>query len=179
MTDKNYYWIKFMNGTVEKTWDKLSSEEIKVYGCGVECYQVVTKDNVLGILDGSKWITKKKPVIDLERSIKELKDFIEELRSESNKQSGEVAILQKQLKELKADSITSESFVSIHYPLSDPDKELERTLRATDLALALWDLKQLYRDRRKYHDQEPAIVTEDEFFGVLEKHGIDLDRILV
>lgn len=73
MTNKNYYWILFRSGEVERTWDRFSSEDIKQYGCGVTHYQVSTGDT-LKTPDESKWIAKKEPVVSLDDLRKEVED---------------------------------------------------------------------------------------------------------
>lgn len=177
------YWLKFRDGTIQVSHGKITKDILErgEYGNGVTHFQEYF--DMTPYYVHSKWEPTEITIIEeeLKREVEReaSKVSIENLTKTLNTLSGSMEILKKELQEIKADSITSESFVSIHFPLQDSDRELERTLKATDLALALWDLSQIYRNNRKYKDQEPAIVSEEEFLEVLEKYGINLDRLVV
>ena len=64
-------------------------------------------------------------------------------------------------------------------------KKLYRVLKATDVYLALWDIRQKLMDLRKQSEDSDKQVEYtcyqralDEFYEALEIKGIDLDREL-
>lgn len=72
---------------------------------------------------------------------------------------------------------------ALTFDLSEPD-DREAHLRATlagNLYGALWDVAQRLRDRVKHGtDDAKVAITEEirqEFFSILETHGVDLDNL--
>lgn len=63
----------------------------------------------------------------------------------------------------------------IEFDLSEPDdrEELERALKATSLAIALWDIQQALRNEMKYNEE----LTEDQY-QILEKMMNKYNEIL-
>ena len=73
----------------------------------------------------------------------------------------------------------------LEFDLNEQDDK-EAHLRATlslDMALAIWDMEQEFRGRLK-HGQLGEVeykVTEDlrnSFYQILNKHGVDLDKMM-
>lgn len=75
---------------------------------------------------------------------------------------------------------------TLEYDLNDPDDE-QAHLRATQslsLALAIWDIEQYLRAQVKYNEQLTADghdaldKAREEFYSILNKHDINMDKIL-
>lgn len=58
--NRSRYWVKYANGHVEKTYSKLTEEEIKIFGCGITHYQA-EKAKYPNTYFADMWVEKKKP----------------------------------------------------------------------------------------------------------------------
>ena len=74
----------------------------------------------------------------------------------------------------------------LEFDLDNPDDKMEhmRCVKATDMALMLWDIKQKIRIKLKYsydlsedelHQWE---VMQDEFYSISDDYGINIDELI-
>lgn len=81
---------------------------------------------------------------------------------------------------------------TIEFNLSDPDEAMEhyRCIKATDLALVLWELSSSKKsvdrmiDAAREEDKnidayDGADLVYDKLYELLEQHGVFLDKIIV
>lgn len=74
----------------------------------------------------------------------------------------------------------------LEFDLDNPDDRMGhmRCVKATDMALMLWDIKQKIRSKLKYsHDlSEDELhqweVMQDEFYSIADDYGINLDLLI-
>jgi len=74
----------------------------------------------------------------------------------------------------------------LKFNLDNPDDKIEhmRCVKATDMALMLWDIKQKIRSKLKYSDDlsEDELhqweVMQDEFYSIADDYGINLDLLI-
>lgn len=75
---------------------------------------------------------------------------------------------------------------NLKFDLDNPDDRMEhmRCVKATDMALMLWDIKQNIRSKLKYSDDlsEDELhqweVMQDEFYSIADDYGINLDLLI-
>jgi hypothetical protein len=74
----------------------------------------------------------------------------------------------------------------LEFDLDNPDDKMEhmRCIKATDMAIMLWDIKQKIRSKLKYgedlsesefHQWE---LMQDEFYSIASEYGINLDELI-
>ena len=74
----------------------------------------------------------------------------------------------------------------LEFDLDNPDDKMAhmRCVKATDMAIMLWDIKQKIRSKLKYgeylseaefHQWE---VMQDEFYSIASEYGINLDELI-
>lgn len=74
----------------------------------------------------------------------------------------------------------------LKFNLDNPDDKIDhmRCVKATDMALMLWDIKQKIRSKLKYsydlsedelHQWE---VMQDEFYSIADSYGINIDELI-
>ena len=75
--------------------------------------------------------------------------------------------------------------VKVEFNLEDPDERIEhvRCVKALDMACALSDIKSIFRNKLKYGDLSDVLYNYtdkmlEEFFDILDGHGINLDELL-
>jgi hypothetical protein len=74
----------------------------------------------------------------------------------------------------------------LKFNLDNPDDKMEhmRCIKATDMALMLWDIKQKIRRKLKYNEDlsEDELhqweVMQDEFYSIADDYGINLDELI-
>ena len=74
----------------------------------------------------------------------------------------------------------------LKFNLDNPDDKIAhmRCVKATDMALMLWDIKQKIRSKLKYSDDlsEDELhqweVMQDEFYSIADDYGINLDELI-
>ena len=74
----------------------------------------------------------------------------------------------------------------LKFNLDNPDDKIEhmRCVKATDMALMLWDIKQKIRSKLKYSNDlsEDELhqweVMQDEFYSIADDYGINLDLLI-
>jgi hypothetical protein len=74
----------------------------------------------------------------------------------------------------------------LEFDLDNPDDKMEhmRCIKATDMALMLWDIKQKIRSKLKYSEDlsEDELhqweVMQDEFYSIADDYGINLDLLI-
>jgi len=74
----------------------------------------------------------------------------------------------------------------LEFDLDNPDDKIAhmRCVKATDMALMLWDIKQKIRSKLKYSDDlsEDELhqweVMQDEFYSIADDYGINLDLLI-
>jgi len=74
----------------------------------------------------------------------------------------------------------------LEFDLDNPDDRMGhmRCVKATDMALMLWDIKQKIRSKLKYSDDlsEDELhqweVMQDEFYSIADDYGINLDLLI-
>ena len=74
----------------------------------------------------------------------------------------------------------------LKFNLDNPDDKMEhmRCVKATDMALMLWDIKQKIRSKLKYsNDLSEAEfhqweIMQDEFYSIADDYGINLDLLI-
>jgi hypothetical protein len=74
----------------------------------------------------------------------------------------------------------------LEFDLDNPDDKIAhmRCVKATDMALMLWDIKQKIRSKLKYSDDlsEDELhqweVMQDEFYSIADDYGINLDELI-
>ena len=74
----------------------------------------------------------------------------------------------------------------LEFDLDNPDDKMEhmRCIKATDMALMLWDIKQKIRSKLKYSEDlsEDELhqweVMQDEFYSIASDYGINLDELI-
>ena len=74
----------------------------------------------------------------------------------------------------------------LEFDLDNPDDKMAhmRCVKATDMAIMLWDIKQKIRSKLKYgedlsesefHQWE---LMQDEFYSIASEYGINLDELI-
>ena len=74
----------------------------------------------------------------------------------------------------------------LKFDLDNPEDKMEhmRCVKATDMALMLWDIKQKIRSKLKYSEDlsEDELyqweVMQDEFYSIADDYGINLDLLI-
>ena len=74
----------------------------------------------------------------------------------------------------------------LEFDLDNPDDKMAhmRCVKATDMALMLWDIKQKIRSKLKYNEDlsEDELhqweVMQDEFYSIADDCGINLDELI-
>ena len=74
----------------------------------------------------------------------------------------------------------------LEFNLDDIDDKIAhmRCVKATDMALMLWDIKQKIRSKLKYSEDlsENELhqweVMQDEFYSIADNYGINLDELI-
>jgi hypothetical protein len=74
----------------------------------------------------------------------------------------------------------------LEFDLDNPDDKMAhmRCIKATDMALMLWDIKQKIRRKLKYNEDlsEDELhqweVMQDEFYSIADDYGINLDLLI-
>jgi hypothetical protein len=74
----------------------------------------------------------------------------------------------------------------LKFNLDNPDDKIAhmRCVKATDMALMLWDIKQNIRSKLKYDEKlsEAELhqweVMQDEFYSIADDYGINLDLLI-
>jgi hypothetical protein len=74
----------------------------------------------------------------------------------------------------------------LEFDLDNPDDKMAhmRCVKATDMALMLWDIKQKIRSKLKYNEDlsEDELhqweVMQDEFYSIADDYGINLDLLI-
>ena len=74
----------------------------------------------------------------------------------------------------------------LKFNLDNPDDKIAhmRCVKATDMALMLWDIKQKIRSKLKYSDDlsEDELhqweVMQDEFYSIADNYGINIDELI-
>ena len=74
----------------------------------------------------------------------------------------------------------------LEYDLDNPDDKIAhmRCVKATDMALMLWDIKQKIRSKLKYDEKLSEAefhqweIMQDEFYSIADDYGINLDLLL-
>ena len=74
----------------------------------------------------------------------------------------------------------------LEFDLDNPDDKMAhmRCVKATDMALMLWDIKQKIRSKLKYSEDlsEDELhqweVMQDEFYSIADDCGINLDELI-
>ena len=74
----------------------------------------------------------------------------------------------------------------LKFDLDNADDKIAhmRCVKATDMALMLWDIKQNIRSKLKYSDDlsEDELhqweVMQDEFYSIADDYGINLDLLI-
>jgi len=74
----------------------------------------------------------------------------------------------------------------LEFDLDNADDKMEhmRCVKATDMALMLWDIKQKIRSKLKYSNDlsEDELhqweVMQDEFYSIADDYGINLDLLI-
>ena len=74
----------------------------------------------------------------------------------------------------------------LEFDLDNPDDRMGhmRCVKATDMALMLWDIKQNIRSKLKYSDDlsEDELhqweVMQDTFYSIADDYGINLDLLI-
>lgn len=71
----------------------------------------------------------------------------------------------------------------LEFDLPEDEMDLERANRALGMALVLWDMQCWFRSQLKYGDHPPEYdqaleSARDELCGIMESHGVDLDRMI-
>ena len=75
---------------------------------------------------------------------------------------------------------------NLKFDLDNPDDRMEhmRCVKATDMVLMLWGIKQKIRSKLKYSDDlsEDELhqweVMQDEFYSIADGYGINLDELI-
>ena len=75
---------------------------------------------------------------------------------------------------------------NLKFDLDNPEDRVDhmRCVKATDMALMLWDIKQKIRSKLKYSDDlsEDELhqweVMQDEFYSIADDYGINLDLLI-
>ena len=75
---------------------------------------------------------------------------------------------------------------NLKFDLDNPDDRMEhmRCVKATDMVLMLWGIKQKIRSKLKYSDDlsEDELhqweVMQDEFYSIADDYGINLDLLI-
>ena len=75
---------------------------------------------------------------------------------------------------------------TLQFNLDNPDDKMEhmRCVKATDMALMLWDIKQKIRSKLKYSEDlsEDELhqweVMQDVFYSIADDYGINLDLLI-
>jgi hypothetical protein len=72
----------------------------------------------------------------------------------------------------------------LEFDLSDPDDRADhqKSVKATDAFLALWDISQLFRKQLKYGDLDQATYNKieamsEDFYDTLNQYGISMNMI--
>ena len=55
------------------------------------------------------------------------------------------------------------------------DFEIKKAIKVDDFLIALWDIKQLLREERKYKNNKLAVKLENKVNEILNEHDINLD----
>ena len=75
----------------------------------------------------------------------------------------------------------------LEFDLDNPDDKMAhmRCVKATDMALMLWDIKQNIRSKLKYSDEKLSEaefhqweIMQDEFYSFASEYGINLDELI-
>jgi len=74
----------------------------------------------------------------------------------------------------------------LEFDLDNPDDKIAhmRCIKATDMALMFWDIKQKIRRKLKYNEDlsEDELhqweVMQDEFYSIADDYGINLDELI-
>jgi hypothetical protein len=74
----------------------------------------------------------------------------------------------------------------LEFDLDNPDDRMGhmRCVKATNMALMLWDIKQKIRSKLKYSNDlsEDELhqweVMQDEFYSIADDYGINLDELI-
>jgi hypothetical protein len=74
----------------------------------------------------------------------------------------------------------------LEFDLDNPDDKMAhmRCVKATDMALMLWDIKQKIRSKLKYNEDlsedefHQWEVMQDEFYSIASDYGINLDELI-
>ena len=75
---------------------------------------------------------------------------------------------------------------TLQFDLDNPDDKIEhmRCVKATDIALMLWDIKENIRSKLKYSEDlsEDELhqweVMQDIFYSIADDYGINLDLLI-
>ena len=65
----------------------------------------------------------------------------------------------------------------MHLVITDQE-HIKRAVKATKMALALWDIDQMLRSQAKYHDNHQAAELREKMREIMEGYGIDLDDLI-
>jgi len=66
----------------------------------------------------------------------------------------------------------------LKYNLPEEEKEFNRAARATDMALALVDIEQYFRNVEKYETKESIEQIREKFYNILTSYDINLDNLI-
>ena len=74
----------------------------------------------------------------------------------------------------------------LKFNLDNPDDKIAhmRCVKATDMALMLWDIKQNIRNKLKYDEKLSEAefhqweIMQDEFYSIADDYGINLDELI-
>jgi|TARA_R100000951_G_scaffold8390_1_gene7662 hypothetical protein len=74
----------------------------------------------------------------------------------------------------------------LEFDLDNPDDKMAhmRCVKATDMAIMLWDIKQKIRSKLKYGEDLSEAefhqweVMQDEFYSIASEYGINLDELI-
>ena len=74
----------------------------------------------------------------------------------------------------------------LEFDLDNPDDKMAhmRCVKATDMAIMLWDIKQKIRSKLKYGEDLSEAefhqweVMQDEFYSIASEYGINLDEFI-
>ena len=74
----------------------------------------------------------------------------------------------------------------LEFDLDNPDDKIAhmRCVKATDMALMLWDIKQNIRSKLKYDEKLSEAefhqweIMQDEFYSIADDYGINLDLLI-
>lgn len=64
------------------------------------------------------------------------------------------------------------------YNLPEEEKDHLRAVKSLDLALALWDIEQYIRSVYKHGLGDDIEKIRDNFYTILSKHDINLDKLM-